>query len=443
MDRRTFLQMSLASSAAASSSMRSTGKNGLNLNSLASTNGNIASSAMRPPSVSSIETDEKYWDAIRDEFPIVQNLLYLNNGTMGPSPLVVTERVTNRIKHVDSTGDYGGDYEGIRTALAKVVNAESGDEIAFTHNVSEAISIVSSGIDLKAGDEVLLTNQEHAGNAVPWLTRKKRDGIELKFVALTDEKLNPYSDDEFVQRVSDAITPRTRAISMPHITCTTGHLLPIKRLAALARTKNIWFIADGAHPPGMLQTDVRDLGVHAYASCGHKWLCGPKGIGFLYIAPDFIEHVIPTWSGAEADTYWGYDGKLDFMKTASRYDFATQNFALFDGLQCAIEFMEKIGFDKIEARVKYLTGILRSGLHDRSDGKFRFLTPSASLTSLTTIKLDTMDYKVFADKLMANCKARTRIVPEGDLQANRFSVHIYTSPDDIGKFLDGVKAVLA
>ncbi len=426
--------MTLASTAAIS-----TRKNGPNPTSITSTNGNVVSS---PSNLSSIETDETYWSAIRDEFPITQNLLYFNNGTMGPSPLVVTERVTSRIKHVDSTGDYGGDYEGIRTALAKVVNAEGGDNIAFTHNVSEAISIVSSGIDLKAGDEVLLTNQEHAGNAIPWLARKKRDGIELKFVPLTDEHVNPYNDDEFVQRVSDAITPRTRAMSMPHLTCTTGHLLPIKRLAALARSKNIWFLADGAHPPGMLQTDVRDLGVHAYASCGHKWLCGPKGIGFLYIAPDFIEHVIPTWSGAEADIYWGYDGKLDFMKTASRYDFATQNFALFDGLQCATEFMGKIGFDKIEARVKYLTGILRSGLRDRSDGHFRFLTPSTSLTSLTTIKLDTMDYKIFADKLMANCKARTRIVPEGNLEANRFSVHIYTSPDDIGKFLDGVKSVL-
>ncbi len=446
MDRRTFLQTTLASTTAASSTLRSIRNKVLNLASIAPTDRNpLSQPKIMPP----IKTDESYWNAIRDEFPIVQNLLYFNNGTMGPSPLVVTERVTKRIEHVDATGDYGGDYEGIRTAIARVINAESGDQIAFTHNVSEAISIVSSGIDLKAGDEVLLTNQEHAGNAVPWLTRKKRDGIEIKFVTLTDENLNPYTDDEFVQRVSDAITPRTRAISMPHLTCTTGHLLPIKRLAALARSKArvngapIWFMVDGAHPPGMLQTDVRDLGVHAYASCGHKWLCGPKGIGFLYIAPDFIEHVIPTWSGAEADKYWGYDGKLDFMTTASRYDFATQNFALFDGLQCAIEFMGKIGFDNIEARVKYLTGLLRSGLHELSDGKFRFLTPEASMTSITSIKLNAMPYREFADKLMANCKARTRVVPEGNLEANRFSVHIYTSPDDIGKFLEGTKSVLA
>jgi len=405
---------------------------------------NIANGLAKKPVISPalFADDEKYWGVIRDEFPIVNNLLYFNNGTMGPSPRMVTQRVTQRIEHVDSTGDYGGDYEGIRTQIAKVINAESGDQIAFTHNVSEAISIVSSGIDLRAGDEVLLTNQEHAGNAIPWLARKKRDGIVIKFVPLTDERWNPYSDDEFVQRVSDAITPRTRAISMPHLTCTTGHLVPIKRLAALARSKNIWFLADGAHPPGMLQTDVRDLGVHAYASCGHKWLLGPKGIGFLYISPDFLEHVIPTWSGGEADKYWGYDGKLDFLPTASRYDFATQNFALFDGLSAAIDFMQKIGFDKVEARVKYLTGILRSGLREISNGKFRFLNPETSVTGLTSIKFDKMDYKDFANKLMANCKARTRIVPEGNLEANRFSVHIYTSPDDIAKFLEGAKAVL-
>src|ERR1017187_737846 len=196
MDRRTFL-MTVVSTAALPALMDETAFANIS-------NGHSKKSILKSPAAIAAE-DEKYWGVIRDEFPITQNLLYFNNGTMGPSPLTVTERVTKRIEHVDSTGDYGGDYEGIRTQLAHVVNAESGDQIAFTHNVSEAISIVSSGIDLKAGDEVLLTNQEHAGNAIPWLARKKRDGIVIKFVPLTDEHWNPFSDDEFVQRVSDAI----------------------------------------------------------------------------------------------------------------------------------------------------------------------------------------------------------------------------------------------
>jgi len=421
MDRRTFLKATVASTAlpAITQEVLAHNRDGLAID------------------------DERYWSLVRDEFPITRELLYFNNGTMGPSPRIVTERVTSRIQHVDSTGDYGGDYEAIRKAIARVVNAESGDTIAFTHNVSEAISIVSSGLDLKAGDEVLLTTQEHAGNMVPWLARKKRDGIELKFVSTTDQNFMPVSDDVFLQRVNDAITPRTRAMSMPHLTCTTGHLLPIKRLAALARSKNIWFLADGAHPPGMLVTDVRNLGVHAYASCGHKWLCGPKGIGFLYISPEMLEHVIPTWAGAESDKYWGYDGKLDFLPTASRYDFATQNFALYDGLNTAIEYMEKIGFDKIESRVQYLTTMLRKGLSEINNGRFRFLSPLTSLTGITTIKLEHQECQEFANALMSKFKIRTRVVRESKLDANRFSVHIYTSEEDIAKFVDGAKSVLA
>ena len=436
MDRRTFIKMALASSAI------STGRSVLGNPLPVSTNG------APMPAGNAGATDEKYWDSVRAEFPITRELIYMNNGTMGPSPRAVTERVTRRIEYIDRTGEYNGDYAGLRVAIARMLNAESGDQIAFTHNVSEAISIVASGIDLKAGDEVLLTNQEHAGNAIPWLARKKRDGIVIKFIPLTDENARAYTDDDFIQRVSDAITPRTRAISMPHITCTTGQLLPIKRLTALAREKAsangtpIWFLSDGAHPPGMLETDVRDLGVHAYASCGHKWVCGPKGIGFLYIEPELMHHVIPTWCGAEVDKYWGYEGRLDFLPTASRYDFATQNFALFDGLHAAIDFMEKIGFDKIEARVKYLTRTLRSGLQKISDGRFHFLTPDTSVTGLTTIKLDKMQYQDFANTLLSKYKVRTRVVPEGALDANRFSVHIYTSEEDIQKFLEGAKSVL-
>lgn len=426
MDRRTFLKMT-ATSAALNVAFRD--------KSLAGTNGH---SKPIP-----IAEDEKYWSLVRDEFPISREVLYFNNGTMGPSPRIVTDRVTQRIIHVDSTGDYGGDYEGIKSAVARVINAKSGDDIAFTHNVSEAISIVSSGIELKAGDEVLLTNQEHAGNAIPWLARKNRDGIVIKFVPLTNEKWEAFSDDEFLQRIKDAITPRTRAISMPHLTCTTGHILPIKRISQLAREHGIWMLADGAHPPGMLQTDVQDLGVHAYASCGHKWLCGPKGIGFLYIAPDFREHVIPTWTGGEADKYWGYDARLDFMTTASKYDFATQNFALFDGLHAAIDYQENIGLDKIEQRVLHLTTMLRNGLKELAPGHFHFLTPPSSMSGLTTIKLEHMDYKEFYNKIWEKRKIRTRIVPEGGLEASRFSVHIYTSEADIASFLEVAKATLA
>jgi selenocysteine lyase/cysteine desulfurase len=151
---------------------------------------------------------------------------------------------------------------------------------------------------------------------------------------------------------------------------------------------------------------------------------------------------MPTWSGAEADAHWDYQGKLDFLPTASRYDFATQNFALVDGLNTAIDYMSAIGFDKIEARIQHLTGLLRSGLERVAGGSFKFLTPATSVTGLTTIKLKNIQYQTFANELMASYKVRTRVVPESNLEANRFSAHIYTSEQDIERFLDAVQKTI-
>jgi selenocysteine lyase/cysteine desulfurase len=249
-------------------------------------------------------------------------------------------------------------------------------------------------------------------------------------------------DNALLQRFNDAITPRTRALAIPHVTCTTGQVLPIERLTKLAHSKDIWVMADGAHPPGMMPVDVKALGVDAYASCGHKWLCGPKGVGFLYVSDAMRPHVIPTWTGAEADKHWDYTPTLEFLPTASRYDFATQNFALFDGLSAAIDHMSAIGFDRIEARLHYLTTRLRIGLDQVAHGRFHLLTPPNSVTGLTTIKLHNMDYHEFANKLMSAHKIRTRVVAESGLDANRLSVHVYTSESDVDRFISAASEVI-
>ena len=417
MDRRSFLKMSIATPFAASILS------------------NTAVASGSSP-LSTLSHDEAYWAGIRDQFPITKELLYMNNGTMGPSPKVITDRLTDRIAHVDRTGDYGGSYDKVKEAVARVLGAPSHEDIAFTHNVSEAISILASGIKLQSGDEVILTDQEHGGNAIPWLARAKKDGIVVKFVKLVPD------DAAVLGNFFDAITARTKVICVPHVTCTTGQVLPIAEIAALARRNSIWMIADGAHPPGMMNVNVLHLGVHAYASCGHKWLCGPKGVGFLYIAPEMREFVTPTWCGAESDKVWTYSGNLEWAPSASRYDFATQNFALYDGLQGAIEWMEGIGFNNVEQRLQALTMHLRARMAEELEGYYDILTPATSITGLTTVKLRRKQYQEFANELLAKHKIRTRVVPESNLEANRFSCHIYTSPEDIERFIEGAKDVL-
>lgn len=172
-------------------------------------------------------------------------------------------------------------------------------------------------------------------------------------------------------------------------------------------------------------------------------MLGPKGTGFLYISKKMRELVAPSWAGAEADKHWDYKGNLEWLDTASKYDFGTQSSSLFTGLNAAIEWQQLIGITNIETRVNELSTYMREGLIKLMPGKFEFLTPHTSLSGITTIRLKNSErYKDFATALQTKYKIRTRIVPEGDLQANRFSVHIYTSKKDIDIFLKATEDVL-
>jgi cysteine desulfurase / selenocysteine lyase len=403
----------------------------------ASSSSLIAAEAKQPIlKLPKFENTEAYWEKIRAQFPITKELLYFNNGTMGPSPKYVTDIVTKQIEHVDATGDYGYDVEGLRASIGKFINADK-DDIALTHNVSEGISIIAGGLEMMPGDEVILTNQEHGGGAVPWLARAKRHGIVVKFFTLEKDFMLTFIN------LKKLVTKRTRIVAIPHITCTTGHVLYIKQIAEFCHSNNIFLFVDGAHVPGMLRTDIKYLGCDAYASCGHKWMLGPKGTGFLYISKKMREVVAPSWAGAEADKHWDYKGNLEWLDTASKYDFGTQSSSLYTGLRAAIDWQEMIGVPNIDTRVQELSAYMREGLVKLMHGKFEFLTPPTSQSGITTIRLQNPDrYTDFANALQTRYKIRTRIVPEGDLKANRFSVHIYTSKKDIDIFLKGVADVL-
>ena len=160
------------------------------------------------------------------------------------------------------------------------------DEIALLRNATEANSYIANGIEMKPGDEVLMTDQEHPGGEQPWQLKAKRYGIVVKKVTLP----KPVKDaPQVLNLFSDAITPRTRVIFFSHITTVTGVVLPAKEICALARSKGILSAVDGAHVTGMMQLNVHDIGCDMYSSSPHKWLQAPKGSGFLYVRDEVID----------------------------------------------------------------------------------------------------------------------------------------------------------
>ncbi len=381
--------------------------------------------------------DEQFWRSVRDQFPLTRERIYFNNGTIGPSPMPVIEALRKSLDAIDATGEYGG-WEVARPKIASFLNVKE-EEISLTHNVTEGINIIAHGLPLTKGDEVIITTHEHVGNALPWINRMTLDGIVLK----------PFTPAptaaETLDRVKALLSPRTRAIAVPHITCTTGQVLPVKEIAAFGRSKGLWIFFDGAHGPGTTELDLRDLDCDFYASCGHKWLCGPKGTGFLYVRKELLDTVQARWVGGYSDLGWDLTTPTvefkGYVPTAHRYDFGTQNAALSVGLAAAVDFINHIGLKNIINRSRSLAAQLQQELLSLGS-KIEMLTPveEASRGTIVAFRLPSMPYDKLGDHL-ARKGFRIRRVPESHLNAIRVSTHLYNSSDEVMKFVSAVREV--
>lgn len=380
--------------------------------------------------------DEEFWKLLRLQFPLSTVKTYFNNGTMGPSPYPVIDAVYQKMMLVDSTGEYGNTDES-RRLLAKFINADD-DEICLTHNVTEGVNIISRGLSLKKGDEILLTNHEHVGGALPWLNRAKTDELKVDYFMLGK------TADETLENLKKKVTKKTKVIAVPHILCTIGQVQPIKEMATFAKQHNILFFVDGAHGAGMLNLDLKNSGVDYYAGCCHKWLCGPKGTGFLYIRKEALNTVQPYFVGAGSDSGWNIveppmPELKGYVNTAHRYDYGTQNAALWAGVNAAINFFETLTMQVVEARVKYLAAHLQQQLLNLKSANLEMLTSTEekSRAAVIAFKLKNMDYTKFQTEA-GTAGFRIRVVPENNVNCIRISTHIYNSLEEINRFVSFV-----
>ena len=327
--------------------------------------------------------EEAYWKAVRKQFLIPDDEVYLNNGTVGSSPLPVLQAIVDcyhdaeRMAQSDPE-DYPiwgyAAWNEFRDPLAKFIGCNR-DELALLRNATEANSYIANGVDLKAGDEVLITDQEHPGGEHPWDLRAKRYGIAIKKITLP----KPVPDAATVLNLfSEAITPRTRVIFFSHITTVTGVVLPAKEICALARSKGILSAVDGAHVPGMMKLDVRELGCDMYSASPHKWLQATKGTGFLYVRDEVMDRV---WNTIATE---GWDDK---KLRAERFQrIGSSNVPTLCGLRAAIEFANQIGVERIEKRHRQNANYILSEMVKR--GALSWTSPDPALRcAISTVNI--------------------------------------------------------
>ena len=385
--------------------------------------------------------DEAFWTQIRQQFRLSYNRIYLNTAGLGPSPRRVIDAVADMIEDLEGRCESGHSHELWTTAkerAARIFGCDA-DEIAYTRNTTEGVNIVCNGLPLKEGDEVITTTHEHVGNTISWLARQRRDGIRMRVF-----EPSMASADETLQRLKDQITSRTRAISVSHITTATGQVLPLAAIGRLAAEHDLYFFVDGAQSAGHIPLDMREIGCHAYATSGHKWLLGPKGTGLLYVRRDALDLIEAKWVGAYSG---GGDfdmatGVFEFADSAQRYEFGTVPVSLFHGLSEAMGFLLDLGMDRVWERTHYLGTRLMAGLRDVGAN---VISPKAAAenSGIVTFRVEGKTRQELQSYLAKDHKIRSRGIYEGGLDALRVAPHIYSTSADVDRVVEAVEALTA
>ena len=357
--------------------------------------------------------EEAYWTEMRKQFLIPADEVYLNNGTVGSSPAPVLKAVFDTYNDVERMAQsdpenypiWGyGDWNEVRDPLASFVGCTR-DEIALVRNSTEANSYICNGLDFKAGDEVVMTDQEHPGGEQAFLLRAKRHGIVVKKVALPKPVPNAAA---VLNLFNDAITPRTKLIFFSHITTVTGVVLPVKEICALARTKGILSAVDGAHVIGMMRLNIKELGCDMYSSSPHKWLQAPKGSGFLFVREEVIERLWNTIVTAGWD-----DPKLK----AQRFQMiGSSNVPIIYGLRAAVELANTIGMDRIEKRHRTMANYILAEMQKRGaeswtspDPALRCAIASVNVPPLQIAEIETWMWKERRIRIRGGAPSKIRL----------------------------------
>ena len=364
------------------------------------------------------------------EFLLGDGLAYLNTGTIGPcrrETLAATQRAwetleANPIAHY---GRFAGEalIEDARTVAARFLGCDLG-ELAMTTSTTSGMNAVAQGLRLNAGDRVLLTDQEHAGGLHCWQYLARHHGVQLDVVPIPRDE---FSAEAIMSAIAKGIRAETRVISVSHVFSSTGLRMPIAELSALARSRGVLCVVDGAQAVGAIRVNVRELGCHAYATSGHKWLMGPKGTGLLFIAKDAQTVIRPMAFEQSYSTYSNGNGVVNLPGLL--------------GLGEAIRFLERSGMAQVEAHNVQLRNTLAGQLH-AMNGLSLVSPPAGALASplLTALLAERFDRTTFSRTLLERHRVAIRAThAEFGFNGIRFSLHEFNTLKDVERAVEAVR----
>ena len=403
----------------------------------------MSTSAHEWPSAAS---EELKWDAVRELFLNDPDQIYLNTGSWGvlARPVYETLIAAIRERELNPTVNRGRLLDGVaeaRRRLAEFVNA-CPEDLAFLTNVTVAVNAVVNGLDWRDGDEILASDQEYGAIDNCLHNASRRWGVTIRRASIP---IPPQSPQDVVAAFEAAITDRTRLILCSHVTTGTGLVTPVRALANLAHAHGALIVIDGAHAPGMIPLDLRAYGCDFYGGNCHKWLCSPKGVGFLHVAPHVQErmrHLVVSWGYSTNGTTKDDAGRP--LINGRPYMWGIEQW----GTVClpeqiatgeAVRFQADIGPERIAQRGRQLAGYLRRRMSEYNWAELRSPTHPEMTGSVSTFRLSGWGEMELGKTLFERYRITVPTWREGPHQIVRVSTHIYNSFSQVDRLMEAMR----
>ncbi|MFH7026825.1 MAG: aminotransferase class V-fold PLP-dependent enzyme [Heteroscytonema crispum UTEX LB 1556] len=377
----------------------------------------------------------------REKFPALANKTYFNYGGQGPMPQGAMDAITQAQVHIQRLGPFGSEVnvwidrqkDLAREAIASQLNV-SPATITLTEDVTVGCNIAMWGIQWQAGDHMLLSDCEHQGIIAIAQEISRRFSVEVTTCPL----LATLNEGDPTEVIAQHLRPNTRMVVLSHILWNTGQVLPLDKIAEVCIINNSYLMVDAAQSVGSLPLNLEELGVDFYAFTGHKWWCGPAGVGGLYVRPQVRESLKPTFVGWRSVICDGQNQPVEWQPDGRRYEVATSDYPLFVGLREAIALHQQWGTaEERQEQICHNSEYLWRKLANLSDVKcLRTSPPESGLVSFQLVNQKPQVSLRLAQFLESQGLFTRTIV---DPDCVRACVHYFTLESEIDQLVEGIQ----
>ena len=375
--------------------------------------------------------DEDFWYQVQKSYRQSPHFTNLESGYYSPEPLEVLESHIDNIKMINEQPSFymrrrqWDDKKAIKEQLAEFAGV-SADEIVITRNTTEALDTIILGMDLKPGDEAVMTDQDYGSMLETFEMRARRFGIINKVISLP---LHPKNDNEIVDAYEKAITKKTKVILVTHLINLTGQILPARAIAEMAHAKGIEVIVDAAHSFAQLDYKIPELDCDYYGASLHKWLCCPLGTGIMYMKKEKIEKTWPLFG----DTGQPIDSITKFEHIGTHP--VSTNLTIAS----AIKFHNSIGSKRKEERLRYLKNYWVEQVKDLPKVVINTPFEDERSCALANFAIEGMEPNAVADYLYDNHKIFTVGINREAIKGVRVTPHLYTTKAELDLLVKAIK----